>query len=543
MKKLFFIILFILENNPKSDSQVLPLWQVSFNDSIPETNYSDKSKLDNEGNIIIVADGTNGSGTGTDYIIIKYNPLGVKLWNRRFSGTGNNSDYPRDLVIDRYNNIYVTGRSWGGATRNDYLTLKYNPEGNLLWSRRFDGLVSRNDEAYAMALDSNENVYVTGFASYDYSNGHELSEMLTVKYNTLGNQIWVRGFRGLSDQIDWGYSIVCDRKNNAIVSGFTYSSNLNFTDIVSIKYDSSGNDLWQRRFYNNGDDFIRPLFSIVDANDNLIVVSYYKGESNLMDYLTYKYDSSGNLLWSNTFDGERLNDWVEDVVIDIDNNIYVTGSCAYNITGFDYLTIKYSPLGQEMWHNRINDSADVNGFSGDLAAAMAIDNYGNLLVFGRSIFWEYYGSVLLYNSKGNLIYKFKNYNFQTAISILSDKQNNILINGVTGSKIFTAKYLNIISGINYQNSELDKFSTLYQNYPNPFNPSTALKFKISSPGFVSLKVYDILGKEIKTLVYENKSAGDNEIKFDGSNFGSGIYYYSLCINNILIDTKRMILLK
>lgn len=181
MKNLLFTILIILGVNSGSDSQVLPLWQVSFNDSIPETNYSDKSKIDNEGNIIIMADGTNGSGSNVDYVILKYSPEGVKLWNRN-NETGNNIDYPTDMVIDRYNNIYITGRSWGGATKNDYLTLKYNPEGELLWERRFDWLVSRNDEAYSMTLDSNENIYVTGLATAAF-NGHELYDMVTVKYN------------------------------------------------------------------------------------------------------------------------------------------------------------------------------------------------------------------------------------------------------------------------------------------------------------------------------------------------------------------------
>ncbi|MBK8554214.1 MAG: SBBP repeat-containing protein [Ignavibacteria bacterium] len=181
------IIIFIFHINI-SYSQVSPVWQVSFNDSLPEDNFAVKSKIDNEDNIIILARGTNSNlGTGVDFIIIKYNSEGQKLWNRRFNGTGNSSDYPADLVIDRYNNIYVTGRSWGGATRNDYLTLKYSPDGKLLWERRFDWLVSRNDEAYSMALDSNENVYVTGLATAAY-NGHELYDMVTVKYSGEGEQ-------------------------------------------------------------------------------------------------------------------------------------------------------------------------------------------------------------------------------------------------------------------------------------------------------------------------------------------------------------------
>ena len=68
---------------------------------------------------------------------------------------------------------------------------------------------------------------------------------------------------------------------------------------------------------------------------------------------------------------------------------------------------------------------------------------------------------------------------------------------------------------------------LEQNYPNPFNPSTSIKYAISNKQFVSLKVYDVLGKDVATLVSEQKPAGIYEIEFDASNLSSGIYYYRL----------------
>lgn len=87
----------------------------------------------------------------------------------------------------------------------------------------------------------------------------------------------------------------------------------------------------------------------------------------------------------------------------------------------------------------------------------------------------------------------------------------------------------------------DEYS-LSQNYPNPFNPSTKLEFGISNFGFVSLKVYDVLGNEVKTLINENKPAGRYTVTFDGSNLSSGIYFYKL-ESGSFIETKRMILLK
>ncbi|MFZ1520273.1 MAG: T9SS type A sorting domain-containing protein [Ignavibacteriaceae bacterium] len=84
--------------------------------------------------------------------------------------------------------------------------------------------------------------------------------------------------------------------------------------------------------------------------------------------------------------------------------------------------------------------------------------------------------------------------------------------------------------------------SLEQNYPNPFNPSTSIQYAIASKQFVQLKVFDILGKEITTLVNEEKSAGNHKIEFNASNLSSGIYYYKITAGEF-VQTRKMILLK
>jgi hypothetical protein len=83
---------------------------------------------------------------------------------------------------------------------------------------------------------------------------------------------------------------------------------------------------------------------------------------------------------------------------------------------------------------------------------------------------------------------------------------------------------------------------LHQNYPNPFNPSTKIEFKIPEAGLVNLKVYDILGSEVSTLVNEVKLVGSYEVEFDASTLASGIYFYRIQSGNF-IETKKMVLLK
>ena len=88
---------------------------------------------------------------------------------------------------------------------------------------------------------------------------------------------------------------------------------------------------------------------------------------------------------------------------------------------------------------------------------------------------------------------------------------------------------------------------LYQNFPNPFNPTTKIKFKIPGQArndnmMVTLKVYDILGNEITTLVNEEKQPGTYEIEFDGVNLSNGVYFYQLTAGSF-VETKKMVLLK
>ena len=101
-----------------------------------------------------------------------------------------------------------------------------------------------------------------------------------------------------------------------------------------------------------------------------------------------------------------------------------------------------------------------------------------------------------------------------------------------------------------KNTNLLNSYLLYQNYPNPFNPSTKIKYQLPERGLVTLNVYDVLGNEVATLVNEEKSSGEYEVKFDGTGLPSGIYFYRLQAGapstgsgQGFVETKKMILLR
>jgi hypothetical protein len=108
-------------------------------------------------------------------------------------------------------------------------------------------------------------------------------------------------------------------------------------------------------------------------------------------------------------------------------------------------------------------------------------------------------------------------------------------------RVLTFTAISLPTGVE-TNVERPYTTALSQNYPNPFNPSTRIGFEVADYGLVTLKVYDVLGCEMATLLSEVKQPGEYSVQFDGLKLSSGVYFYRLTAGN-LVATKRMILMK
>ncbi len=128
--------------------------------------------------------------------------------------------------------------------------------------------------------------------------------------------------------------------------------------------------------------------------------------------------------------------------------------------------------------------------------------------------------------------------FYTAI-IGGDDYNDIHQNMITSRNVFNAILTDIFEKSKLSSPCLYKLS---QNYPNPFNPSTIIKYSIPETGYIKLKVYDILGNEVATLVKEEKTPGNYSVEWDASSLASGVYFYRIQAGSF-VDTKKMILIK
>ena len=117
-----------------------------------------------------------------------------------------------------------------------------------------------------------------------------------------------------------------------------------------------------------------------------------------------------------------------------------------------------------------------------------------------------------------------------------------------GSYFYRLKQIDFDGSFEYyeltETIEIGSPQTFYlsQNFPNPFNPATIISWQVPVDGYTTLKVYDDLGREVATLVNEEKPAGNYEIEFNASELASGVYYYRI-ISGDFVDTKKMILMK
>ena len=153
-----------------------------------------------------------------------------------------------------------------------------------------------------------------------------------------------------------------------------------------------------------------------------------------------------------------------------------------------------------------------------------------------------YGTKIFTIKDSNLVSVYKS-GLPSQISIYSLVfQDSILFAGTYEKSVWSCPISDLITAVEKDVKEYSADFHLYQNYPNPFNPSTIIQYQVANSGHVSLKVYDILGREVKTLVNEEKSIGTYKVEFNGEELPSGVYFYRLHAGSF-VSTKKFILIK
>lgn len=503
-----------------------------------------------------VTGSSDGSGTGRDYATVKYLPNGDTAWTRRYDSGDSLADNAYKVVVDDAGNVYVTGSSTSHEGGYDCATIKYGPNGETSWVRRYSGPGNETDGCGHIAIDAIGNAYVSG-ATYSSTTSYDF---LTIKYGPVGETLWVRTYNGPGNGDDGVGAITRDAFGNLYVTGGS-AGMATSQDYTTIKYFPDGDTAWIRRYDGPGSGYDIPFAIAVDGSGNVYVTGESSGDGTGYDFATVKYLPNGDTAWVRRYDrpgeAESFFDRARAMALDDLGNIYVTGSSKGSGTGFDYATIKYGPSGDTAWLRLYNGPQD----SWDHPTSIAVDNSGNVYVTGYN--WRDFGTyvdyaTVKYDQDGEIgwvkIYNGTEGYDDAALAIAADDFADIYVTGGsygvgTNQDYTTIKYIQVATNVIEEAEEDDVSSnvTLLQNYPNPFNQTTKIEFTLTKFAFVSLRIYDTTGRKVRTLVSEHLCPGRRSVFWDGKNdwgkdVASGIYFCSVQVTDFT-ETKKLVLLK
>ena len=356
-----------------------------------------------------------------DYWTIKYDTEGNEVWEQPVIYDSGDRDEAYGVAVDSENNIIVVGRA-----SNDFGIIKYDPQGNKIWEVSYDG--EGTDGANSVVVDKDDNITVTGYSNiwHDY---HKDGEVVGT-----GN----------------GNTTVFNLKQPPITAE---SETIYLHGVVTTDYQIN---------YTSG----AVTFTVAPVEGVVITADYDYEELNL-DYYTIKYDKDGNELWSRAYDG-GYNDGALEVAVDSASNVVVTGACGRwhdydedgeedeEETNSDYCTIKYDRDGNEVWDEPLFYDSEHS----DTAYGAAVDAQDYIIVTGSHSLpppeaepgtialpsWHSY-STIKYGSEGNKILWEVTYEAayqEVAYDVAVDSQDNVIVAGKVSDgqswNYYTIKY-------------------------------------------------------------------------------------------------------
>ncbi|MBL8015970.1 MAG: SBBP repeat-containing protein [Ignavibacteria bacterium] len=534
------IILFLIFVTTSVFSQVSQQWASRYNafESSNENLYD--MKYDGSGNIYLCG-ASDSIATLSDAIVLKYNSNGVLLWSSRYNGPVNGFDNAYSIALDNSGNIYYTGSSQGSGSGYDLIIVKLNSAGVQQWVHRINGTANQSDFGTSIAVDNSGNVYCCGNVNRTGSN----EDIVAVKLNTSGAQQWIEYYNWVNG-FESSQKLLLDASGNVYITGRSVNASNNY-DIVTLKYNNSGANQFSVRYngVSNGDDYASNMD--IDASGNIFVCGVSLTASSGNEGVLIRYNSSGVEQWVSKYNYlGAFDDGFEDVKIDNSGNIFVCGYSESSDNVSSFATIKYSNAGSITWVQR---------YSGPIASAegarsLYIDNAQNVIVTGSGVGLNTDFDIVTvkYTNAGSQVWD-QRYNFAGAqdhgYKITGDNTGSIYVAGYSYSPstpdIVLVKYSQP-SGVEPVSGNIPVDYFLSQNFPNPFNPETKINFSLPQDGFTELIVFDVTGKAVETIVKENLNAGEYSVDFDAAGLTSGVYFYRISSNGYSV-TKKMILIK
>lgn len=308
-------------------------------------------------------------------------------WTQRYGSVENEFTNIAGICTDNKGNTYVTG-TIESSTLTDIITLKYEPDGQLLWAKAYAQNIE--DRAIDMKMDGNGNICVTGLTE----NNTGTYDIVTVKYDSNGDSLWVRKYDSQGTFVmDQPVAMFIDRNDNVIVAGYSFGGGPVFTHII-LKYEPDGDSVWVRKVQPSGTPL--PVDVTADLNGNVYL--YSRGLT------VAKFSSAGAFQWSRTYSAFTSSENNRSILTEESGNVYVAAT--KNTTTFgDYAILKLAPDGDTIWTAVRNGLGSSTLFHDDVYS-LKLDVNGNVILGGESqAVSVFHFSTLKYSPAGILMWE------------------------------------------------------------------------------------------------------------------------------------------
>ena len=464
---------------------VITFPQITFQKTYGGNDYEEANEVvqtNDDGFIVVGYTETFGAGN-RDFYVVKTQPDGDTIWTKTFGGA--NYDQAHCITKADESHYIIGGYTSSFGAGGDIYLIKIDENGNAIWTKAIG--TQDNDHISKIRKTSDGGFIICGdiehWGQYKY---------YIVKTDSNCDTIWTKAYDyGIAKSIiqtnDGGYALIV----------YPYSTSYWRYDFQLVKLNQFGEIIWSK-FYGGQDPDFEIGFALEQTTDNGYLLAgradgYGSGAS---DFLIIKTNNAGDSLWSKTFGG--ASDERAFTVIKTSDGGFLIGGYTGTFGGgfFDFYIVKTDENGDSLWTRTYGGSWQ------EMAYDIKETNDGGFVIAGYT---QTYGAGL--------------FDFY----LVKTDANGLL------------------TGVENQNNHRIDFE-LYQNYPNPFNPSTRIQYQVPFISQVVLKIFDVLGNEIATLVNEEKPAGGYEVEFNAEKLASGIYFYRLQVADF-IQTKKMLLLK
>lgn len=518
------------------------IWEKKYVSKGDNSNNSHAITVDSQGNSY-VAGYTVQYMQDRNYLLKKINPFGQTLWTNTLSGssTSGSVDEAMSIGMDAQGFIYTCGFVKNSGTSYDIKLAKYNSLGDTVWTRTYDyPTVNASDKAYSLAMDPAGFIYITGKSDSDPTTASN-EDVITQKWDLNGNMIWSSRYNGTANLNEFA-KICVNSSNGVYVAGKTFNG-VDYDGLL-IKYNQSGVQQWVKIIAGVGNDEINTLN--VDNVGNILVSGMAQSASSDTNLMVIKYDSSGNQIWNQVFDGVSHGcDIGRYLVTDASNNVFVCGNTDSDANSAtlnnDIVLLKYDASGNSIWQKTY--SATPN--SDDVVEELRVNSANEIVVVGESDSLTTTGSnydfiTLSYNAQGVLTKSFR----YEGLALLKDIPSTMFLNNaeifVTGGSINQNQQRELVT-IKYStdpNAGLNEnqFSML-NIYPNPSEGMVNVDFENHTlPTNIELFFSNLNGQIFKVNYLINQSS----IFVDVSNLPNNVYILNLSFDNQFLREKVII---